>query len=807
MKRIAWRSLGALFTLVVAAGAEPKDRVQFNRDVRPILSNNCYNCHGPDKSSREADLRLDIRESALADRNGVPAIVPGVPNESQLLCRIVSEDDGERMPPADSGKRLSSEQVEIIRRWIQDGANWQPHWSFVPPTRVNVPQGADLKSQNKDFERQLSNVEFEIRNPIDAFILVHLINEGVTPSSQADRRTLIRRLNFDLIGLPPSPAEVEAYLADTSPKAYEKIVDRLLASPHYGERMAIYWLDLVRYADTVGYHGDQETTISPYRDYVINSFNNNLPFDQFTIEQLAGDLLPNAKQWQKVASGFNRLNQTTEEGGAQAKEYLAKYAADRVRAVSTVWMGATMGCCECHDHKFDPYATKDFYQMAAFFADLDEQGVYTSLRGRRPPDILVGSEEQIAEFYRCDREHDALQQSAKELGNDPAKGAELEKVKKRMEQLNAERSAAEKHLRRSLVSKSVRPRVMRVLPRGNWLDESGEIVEPGVPYFMEQPTVSGRRLTRLDLAEWLTASNHPQTSRVFMNRLWKLFFGTGISRVLDDIGAQGEWPTHPELLDYLAIEFVDNEWNVKQMVKQLVMSSTYRQSSVTSDFLLQRDPLNRLAARQSQWRIEAETVRDNALAVSGLLVRTIGGPSVRPYQPAGYFAFLNFPQRDYTAGTGENQYRRGLYTHWQRTFLHPQLLAFDAPSREECIAQRPISNTPQAALTLLNDPTFVEAARVFAENILRHGGASDSDRLCWAFRQALARLPSEREIQSLIALYEKHLRHFSGHADDANKLICVGQHPAAHDLAPQEVAAWTSIARVLLNLSESIARE
>jgi hypothetical protein len=772
--------------------AEPADQVQFNRDVRPILSNHCYSCHGPDKGTREADLRLDERESALTERNGVTAIVPGKPDSSELLRRVSSEDEDECMPPVDSGKKLSSEEVDIIRRWIAQGANWQPHWSFIPPSQPVVPE--------------ISTTNFKIQNSVDAFILARLQEVGLNPSPEADRRTLMRRLSFDLTGLPPSAEEVAAFVADTDPNAYEKVVDRLLASPHYGERMAIYWLDLVRFADTVGYHGDQTTAISPYRDYVINSFNANLPFNQFTIEQLAGDLLPNPTDWQKVASGFNRLNMTTEEGGAQAKEYLAKYMSDRVRAVSTVWMGATMGCCECHDHKFDPYTAKDFYRFGAFFADLKEVGVYGGA-GKRPPEILLGEAADVAAYKRLSEEQPAQQKEVATLEKENPNSEALAAAQQKLKQIETGLTEVNKRVRTALVSEAVAPREIRVLARGNWMDEAGEVVQPGVPHFMKQPDVGDRRLSRLDLAEWLVAPEHPQTARVFMNRLWKMYFGVGISRVLDDMGAQGEWPEHPALLDYLATEFAGSHWNVKQMVKLLVMSSTYRQSSLVSPEVQHRDPLNRLVAHQSQWRIEAEMVRDGALAVSGLLVRTVGGPSVKPYQPAGYYAFLNFPKRDYDADQGENQYRRGVYMHWQRTFLHPQLLAFDAPTREECTAQRPISNTPKAALTLLNDPTFVEAARVLAEKTMRYGGANLDERLSWAYRQSLQRQPEPREAESLSKLHAEHLQHFTTNPSAAGELVRIGQFAPPEDLPLPELAAWTSVARVLLNLGESITRE
>jgi mono/diheme cytochrome c family protein len=728
------------------ARAADAERVEFNRHIRPILADRCFPCHGPDAGKRKARLRLDTDKGARADLGGHSAVVPGKPDDSELLARITSEDKARRMPPVKTGKELSAKEIELLRRWIAQGAAYQPHWSYIPPTRPAVPAVKDKGWPRGD---------------IDRFVLARLEAAGLKPSPQADKIPLVRRLHFDLLGLPPSPKDVEAFLRDDRPDAYERLVDRLLASPHFGERMALYWLDLVRYADTVGYHGDQEHHISPYRDYVIKAFNDNMPFDQFTVEQLAGDLLPEATTNQKIASGYNRLLQTTHEGGAQDKEYLAKYAADRVRNVSQVWMGATMGCSECHDHKFDPYTQKDFYSLEAFFADVQEKGAYAGPDAsptKRPPEIEVPSP--------------------------------LDPSRKRL----------------TMVTVSVKPRTIRVLKRGDWMDESGEVVEPAVPHFLKGPDVKDRRLTRLDLARWLTSADHPQTARVFANRMWYLFFGAGLCRTLDDTGSQGEWPTHPELLDFLAVEFVEHGWDVKRLVKALVMSSAYRQSSVETAALRERDPDNRLFARQGRFRLPAEMIRDNALSVSGLLVLRLGGPSVRPYQPADYYAPLNFPKRTYKEDLDEGQYRRGLYMHWQRQYLHPMLKAFDAPSREECTNQRPQSNTPLAALVLLNDPTFVEAARVLAARIVREGGETDAERVGWAWKTVLSRRPNDREVAALTRLYQQNRKQYDADPAAAKKLLRIGLAPQPKDVPDAELAAWTAVARALLNLNETITR-
>jgi hypothetical protein len=1029
-------AIGILGLLVIspAAPARAGGEIEFNRDIRPILSENCYFCHGPDKRQRKSGLRLDERQAAL----DMEAIVPGKPDDSELVVRIFSDDPDEVMPPAKSPKKLTDAQKDLLRRWIEQGAEYQPHWAYVPPTRPEVPEVA---------------ARDRVRNPIDAFILKALEAKGLRPSPEADRRTLLRRLSLDLTGLPPSPEEVRAFVEDQAPDAYERQVDRLLKSPHYGERMAVPWLDLVRFADTVGYHGDQNQRIFPYRDYVIDAFNDNKPFDRFTVEQLAGDLLPDPSPEQLVATGFNRLNMMTREGGAQPKEYLAKYAADRVRTVSTTWLGSTMGCCECHDHKFDPFTAKDFYRLSAFFADVKQWGVYSDygytpnpeLKGWSndhpfPPEIEVASpylerrrdliKRQVdevlttasarltadegrrgdfeawqaasLEYLKCrpdgwavppaevDGDDNTVQPDGSVLlsggktepkakakrpkrGDDLAirlrpepgrlaairlellpheehrgsivrdgaestlirfsatlktagkekalaiaeadadfkeprysstvevigvKGAWLTSARRKNSRQAAvyllERPVAVaegdelvvtvtsdaagcvrvstspigredpirddpsgalavalgtpcearspgqdelirkayllgtvsdagavskfRTLRRELlecrdgrawtmVTRAMEPMTTRVLPRGNWQDESGEVVEPGVPAFLPQPPGdSDRRLTRLDLARWITSPENPLTARVFVNRLWKQFFGAGISGVMDDVGAQGEWPVHPALLDWLAVEFRDGGWDVKHMVRLMVTSSTYRQDSRPRADLDRADPTNRLLARQSPIRLEAEFVRDNALAISGLLNRDLGGPSAFPYQPPGYYENIQFPDRDYVASRDERQYRRGVYAHWQRTFLHPMLANFDAPSREECTASRNVANTPQQALTLLNDPTFVEAARVLAGSILATGPKADEARIDLLYQKAVARPARPAEMRSLVAFLASQRRGERSDADAAEKLLHVGlaTEPAVAD-AP-ELAAWTNVCRVVLNLHETITR-
>lgn len=747
-------------------------------------------CHGPDAAHRESELRLDDEDSLTRDRGGYRVIDHENPQTSELLNRITTEDEDLRMPPPHVGKDLSETEIELLKRWIAAGAEFRTHWAYVAPKRHELPTPADSSWS---------------RNWIDQFILSRLETEQLTPSADAEPHTLIRRVYFDLTGLPPGPAEVRDFQSRPDEQHYEAIVDHLLASDACAERLAAYWLDLVRFADTVGYHGDQDHNISPYRDWVIDAFADNMPFDQFTREQLAGDLLPNAGVDQKIATGYNRLLQTSHEGGVQPKEYLAIYAADRVRNLSAVWMGATVGCAQCHDHKYDPYTAKDFYSLAAFFADVDEDQHFrvggNSLPTKRPPEIKVLTRRERNRLEELTaRMHDVearLQQQPQQLDL----VQEKERLRTMIEDVNV-------GARLTMITVSKEPRVMRVLPRGNWLDDSGPEVQPAVPEFLGTVPASNPRATRLDLANWLVdgaQTSGKLTARVFVNRFWFLFFGNGIAPVLDDFGGQGNAPEHPELLDNLAMEFLDSGWNVKSVLKQIVMSRTYRQSSAWTPELLQKDPGNVLYARQSSHRLAAEMIRDNALSVSGLLVRKVGGPSVKPYQPPGYYRHLNFPQRKYSPSRDEQQWRRGVYVHWQRQFLHPMLKAFDAPSREECTARRPHSNTPLAALTLLNDPTFVEAARAFAARVLANSADSDPDHLQLAMQLALSREADQTELDILNRLVQRS-RDYYQPRPDATKAAAGLTDSQNVSEASIELAAWTAVTRTLLNMDEFITR-
>lgn len=746
--------------------------VRYNRDIRPILSDKCFACHGPDASHRQGDLRLDLRQHAI----DAGAIQPGSLTESGLWDRISSEDESLRMPPLASHKSLSPVEQRLIGQWIEEGALYEEHWSFVPPIRCDIP------SQG---------------HPIDQIMDERFSAQNLTWSPPADPRTLIRRLYFDLIGLPPTWEEVKRFQDDPSDIVYEALVDRLLANPHYGERMAIGWLDVVRFADTIGIHSDNPRNIWPYRDWVIQAFNANMPFDRFTLHQLAGDLIPQADQASKVGSAFNRLVQSTEEGGAQPKDYEARMLADRVRAVGTVWLGLTTGCAQCHDHKFDPITSRDFYSLGAFFADIEEQAI-----GAREPGMLVLSPQEAARLQSLD---DAIAKAQRILEQNAKSPTEA--MMTATEKTRQDRKAYLNSLPKCLVSQSAKVRrVVRILPRGNWQDESGPEVQPAFPEFLTRQPASAAK-SRIDLAYWLVAPEQPLTARVQVNRLWRQFFGEGLCRSMNDLGLQGDFPNQQALLDWLACELQEQKWDIKHLVKLIVTSRAYRQSSQGTAELLDRDPLNREFARQNAFRLDAELIRDQALQVSRLLDATLGGPSVKPYQPEGYWENLNFPARRYEADRGRQQHRRGLYVWWQRTFLHPSLLAFDAPSREECAAERNRSNIPQQALVLLNDPSYLEAYQALAHRLLDGDAqATPLARIRSAFESILQRPPSDEETNLLLTTYQTHRERYAAQPELAQAWL---QHPPlvpAVQVDRVELAAWMHVVRIVFNLHETIVR-
>ena len=759
-----------------ASMARADDPVRYDRDVRPILADHCFACHGPDAATREGELRLD---QPVAGERGI--IVAGKPARSELIKRVRSRDPDIRMPPADSRNELSSAEIGILTRWIDQGGSHQRHWAYRAP-------GAAREAGS-------------LSETIDHYVGKRLAAAGLSPSDRAGPETLIRRLSFDLTGLPPTISELEAYMADQSVGNYQRQVDRLLASPAFGERLASYWLDLVRYASTVGYHGDQDHAIAPYRDWVIDAFNRNLAFDQFTTYQLAGDLLPGATVDQKIATGYNRLLQTSHEGGVQPKEYLAIYGADRIRNFSMVWLGATVGCAQCHDHKYDPFTTRDFYSLQAFFADIDEATHFTrsgnTLPTLRDPEMKVLSPHQRKRIEQLQAEIKAL-----------ADGDQQDRLK-RIESLEDQIAAIQIATQRTMVTAAITPREIRILPRGDWLDDSGPVVGPAVPAVLGQLQTGDRRPTRLDLAKWLTDPAEGiggLTSRVFVNRVWYLLMGRGLAPDLGDLGNRSELPSHPALLDHLSVDFYQHGWDMKRLVRGIVMSTTYQQSSQAAGAAVEADPDNLLLARQGRFRLPAEMIRDNALAVSGLLVSEPMVGHSRPYQPAGYYRHLNFPTRRYAADGGPAQYRRAVYMHWQRQFLHPMLKAFDAPSREECTAQRPESNTPLAALVLMNDPTFVEAARGLAATILAAEGQDDRQAMEVLFRRVLSRSPRPEEMNTMLQFLTDCRENYRQNPEEAAQLLTVGMHAVPPQVDKIELASWTNLCRAMLNLNETVSR-
>jgi hypothetical protein len=1009
---VRWIAACALAT--GALHAAPK--IDFNRDVRPILSDNCFTCHGPDTAKVKSRLRLDSRDAALkGGRFDGPAIVPGDPDESPLLQRILSTDEDEHMPPLDSPKpQLTEKQVATLRQWIAEGAEYQGHWAFTAPVRPEVPAVAPGVDPGKPVK------------PIDAFVLAKLATEGLTPQPPADPRTLIRRVTLDLTGLPPTVDEVAAFLADPAPDAYEKVVDRLLASPRYGERMAMPWLDNARYADSNGFQTDGSRQMWPWRDWVIHAFNRNLPFDQFTIEQLAGDMLPGATPDQIVASGFNRNHRLNGEGGLIQQEWFVETVIDRVETTGNVWMALTMNCCRCHDHKYDPISQKEFYQMFAYFNSNDESGILagdgrntepvyrittpehdrkvaelndqlaaaaaaekqvrkqvaagqagwerslsrrragpvawqvvapasmgaekatlaaegdtifasgphpdtdtytirfkttrpmvTAIRlelladkrlpskgpGRHPngnpilSELTLAAPGQMPVFKSASATFDQPDwESPKAFDGNPAtgwaiyprvgmdqsavftlatplqlpvgteltlslvqnygSGATIGKfrvaltdapdtsplpapVAAILAKRAATRSPAEKKqlsahylgqsgewlaaqaktnsLKQALAAlegsapstmvmkELATPREAVILERGEY-DRPGAKVERQLPAFLP-PLAAGEPNNRLGLARWLVSGTHPLTARVWVNRAWEQFFGHGLCKTSENFGSQSEWPSHPELLDWLATEFVRIGWDMKAMQKQIVMSDAYRRSAKVTPELLEKDPENRLLARGPRLRLSGETLRDQALAVSGLLKEKIGGPSVRPYMPEGVWDETSRygDLRNYKHETGDGLYRRTLYTIWKRSAGPPTLQLFDAPTRDICTIKRGRTNTPLQALALLNEVTFVEAARQLAQRMITEGGATPDARFNWAMEHVLARPASAGELAVLGKGLASRLADFQAKPAEAAKLLAFGESQSAQ--ATPELAAYTLMANVILNLDEVITRE
>jgi hypothetical protein len=1008
-------------------GLAAEQTIDFQREISPLLSDNCYSCHGPDSEKREAELRLDIQSAAHES-----VIVPGDPEKSELIARITHTDPEEQMPPPDSEKTLRPSEIELLQRWISGGANYEKHWSFESPQRHEPPSSSNSNWGN---------------NPIDAFVLATLEKSELQPSEQADKSTLIRRITLDLTGVPPTRQEVAAFLTDKFPNAFERVVDRLLESERYGERMAILWLDAARYADTMGYQADWERTQWPWRTWVIDAYNQNLPFDEFTIEQLAADLLPNPSTEQLIATGFNRNHRINDEGGIIPEEYLVEYLVDRVETTSGTWLGMTFGCARCHDHKYDPLSQKSFYEFLSFFNAVPENGkdgrkgyatpfLRVAVRGKQDqyealqnkveilskqfadtiPKLAIESKEWIQQTkpelangsiqwsiekpskilggdaieFKVLQDHsvlsilrgfgvekptyrvnispspgvikafrleallhetlpggltlgdggfvltdftvnlkrkgkkkptklklalakagyeqtdfpvshaiDADAQSGWAVDEDAKKAnhvavfsleeaieikagdtlqinlvhkspepnqaigrfrlstsdsdqtvlsigdglpsnvasairkelsersrKELDLINKYHASIAPETASLRKDLERAqytldefetefttnvmVMQEMDEPRPTHVLERGLY-NKPGELVSSNVPAEMLGPLPTDAPANRLGLAQWLVSGEHPLTARVVMNRYWAMLFGSGLVNTIEDFGLQGAYPSHPELLDWLATEFPLSGWNTKAMLKLIATSATYQQSSYASPSIVERDPNNRLLSRMTRFRLPAETIRDQALFVSDLLVEKIGGPSVKPYQPEGLWSELSFASKSrttdfYIQDTGDSLYRRSLYTFWKRTVPPPTMATFDAPSREMCVLSRPKTNTPLQALALMNDPTFVEAARVLAENMMAESSDSET-QLRNAFQAILARAPSAFELQTLHQGFQKRLAYFKDEQHNAQSLISVGSTAAQTTLNPSYLAALSTSMMNLFNLDETIHHE
>ena len=962
------------------------ETVSFNREIRPILSDNCYACHGFDPKTREAGLRLDTFEGATADNGGVTAIVPGDVKKSELWHRIHSTDPDEVMPPPKTHKTISAEQKAKLRKWIEQGAPYERHWSLVPPAAAAIPA--------------VKQTEWP-RNPIDHFVLAQLEEKGLKPSPEAVKESLIRRVTLDLTGLPPTLPEIDAFLADTSPDAYEKVVDRLLASPHYGERMAVDWLDAARYADTNGFQVDRDREIWAWRDWVIGAFNRNLPFDQFTIEQLAGDLLPNPTLDQLIATGFSRNTMLNEEGAIDPEEFLNEYASDRAETTVAVWLAQTLNCCRCHDHKYDPLTARDFYSMKAFFNNVPELGAGNygaSIRVNSPPQIKLPAPEIEAEIAKLRAEMLQLENASAEAAKAPqnqaastvawtvlaptalqaAGGATLTiqpdgavlasgenpaqetymvtapvtlgtvsairvealpddslpargpgravngnfvmtDVRMAVDppaaaarpvgfnaavaafsqeqfpaahaidadqssgwaiqpelgkphaavfaldapitvepgstvtltlgfhsphanhqlgrfrlaltdapspaatvasQLAATKSQAadqiaalkkkigelELTIPTTLVMAEMpKPRPTFILTRGAF-NQPAEKVEPATPAVLPPMTADLPR-NRLGLAKWLVSQENPLTARVTVNRFWQQVFGYGLVKTSEDFGSQGQSPSHPELLDWLAMDFTAKGWDVKRLMKLMATSATYRQGAAFTPQLVENDPENRLLARSGRNRLMGEFIRDQALAVSGLLANKLGGPSVKPYHPPGIYEQLTGggTTDTYVPGTGEDLFRRSLYTYWKRSVPHPAMLSFGTPFREVCAIQRPRSNTPLQALNLMNDPTYVEASRFLAVRMME-SSAGTPQRLAFGFRSALARAPRPAEMTILERAHQRALADFRADPEAAKALLAVGTKPADPKYDPAELAALASVAGTILCMDETVTK-
>lgn len=824
-----------LVGLASVAGAA----VSYDQEIRPILSDKCFTCHGPDETAREAELRLDLKEGfeGLSEM-GAPIVSPGDPEESELYYRIANPDDGDRMPPDDYHLKLTDSEIDTIKRWIEGGAEWQGHWAFSAPQKPEIPA--------------VSNHDWSV-NSIDRFILSTLAQMNLNPSEPANKETLIRRVTLDLTGLPPTPMEVRAFVSDDSDNAYETVVDRLLASPQYGERMAWPWLDAARYADTNGYQGDNMRTMYPWRDWVVQAFNDNIPYDQFSVWQLAGDLLPDATDEQKLATGFNRNHMINGEGGRIAEENRVEYVFDQLETVGTVWMGLTLNCCRCHDHKYDPVTQKEYYSFFDFFNRTPVNG--EGGNGQTPPVLAVGSEasterlekqeRDIRELARglrsqkralkpklADWEHEQRAALASAANTDEP--TELDTVlalppadltneqqdaitraflltdedyratDDQLKQKTKSRDAVRRRVPKVMIMEDVaEPRKTFILERGIYTSR-GDEVTAAVPDAI-YPMADDVPRNRLGLAQWLMDPKHPLTARVTVNRFWADIFGQGLVKTPENFGAQGELPSHPELLDWLAVGFVESDWNVKGLVRLMVTSATYRQSAAVTAELLTLDPENIYLARAPRFRMPSWMIRDQALFAGGLLSLKQGGPSVKPYQPDGLWEEFSFGNIKYERDTGESLYRRSLYSFWRRIVAPPMF--FDSSTRQTCTVDSRRTNTPLHALVTLNEPGFVEAARAFAERLLTSAETTDAGRIELAFQIAMGRSPSAQEVELLVQSLARLKAEYAADEDAAKAYVSVGESTAASELDVVEHAAYAALCLVLLNTDEALTKE
>jgi hypothetical protein len=804
----------ALFAITPSAATARSAEPIFNRDIRPILSDNCFACHGPDPTHRGGKLRLDLRAEAIVMHDGTAAIVPGDPDRSEMIRRILSDDPDEVMPPPEAHRAaLSPEQLETLKRWIAAGAPYDSHWSFVPPVKAAVPAGA---------------------HPVDHFVNQQLAAQELTPSPAADSETLVRRLFLDLTGLPPSLNDIDAFLADTSPERWERLIAGLMDSPHFAERLALPWLDGARYSDTHGYSIDDHRDMWAWRDWVIHAFNINKPYDQFLLEQIAGDQIPNATPDQIAATGYLRNSMNTHEGGTIEEEYRVNYTADKVDTVATSVLGLTMKCAQCHDHKYDPISQREYFRMFAFFNTSSEPG-HGGTNSNTSPIMeyaspvgdggMEGLKTRVAEleYHKLHPTEPVIKARAQwEAQQSPSDGplalvlktpadqrtneqwqiinaAFLEsgdpmvaRMKIAISTIDVEIGVLRENIKRGKTTVMVmdyKPELRKthILIRGAY-DQHGEEVSPGVPAVLP-PLEAGEIATRLDLAKWLTRPGHPLTSRVVVNRLWLMIFGRGIVESVGDFGNQGSWPSHPELLDWLAVDFVENGWDLQHTLRTILSSETYRRSAATTPEQLEKDPLNQLLARSPRTRLPAEILRDQALAAGGLINLTVGGPGVHPPQPdlwseISHFGYEHpFTAQVFLPSLGTSNYRRSLYTFWKRTSPPPVMAIFDAPTRETCSVIRNATNTPLQALVLMNESQFVEAGAALGRRMIAEGGDAAEGRLIHGFRLATGRPPAAPELSLITSALERHL----------NRL---GDEPAAYAL----------IGSTLINLDEFINR-